>query len=161
MGKEEAQGAYVRAVSEFWPSWAAQAAVAADAAPVRSKPAGVVGDDGIEYDAEEESGGGGSGHGPRVSRFAAEEEEEEGEAQELNALLLAADRGDVAAGRAALDTDPALLNAVGESGMTAMHYAALGEAWDFCAMLVERGADTSVRDDDGKTAADYGWKRLQ
>ena len=51
-----------------------------------------------------------------------------------------------------LDREPALLNTQEEDGQTALHYAAFNGHSDLVKLLIDRGADSSIVDNDGNTA---------
>ena len=50
-----------------------------------------------------------------------------------------------------LDRDPLLLDAVDGEGQTALHYAASCSHVDLVTLLLEKGADRTVKDGDGLT----------
>lgn len=68
-------------------------------------------------------------------------------------LLEAAKQGDFAVVRTLLNEDPALLNERDSRfGATSLHWAALRGHQAIVALLIERGADVSVKNNDGETA---------
>lgn len=69
----------------------------------------------------------------------------------LTLLHWAADRGQEDMSRLLLGRDPGLLDAVDGSGQTALHYAASCGHANIVTLLLERGADTTIQDEDGLT----------
>ena len=51
-----------------------------------------------------------------------------------------------------LDREPQLLNTQEEDGQTPLHYAAFNGHSEIVKLLIDRGADTSITDNDGTTA---------
>lgn len=59
------------------------------------------------------------------------------------------------AAKALLDSGVVNINTINSSGQTALIKAVLGKSKDMVSFLLEKGADKSVKDNDGKTAYDY------